>query len=100
MEDVESNPRPYANVLRTTRHQGHEKYAHSAGRQCTAITYFLIIFLVRKIPSRWGVFNLDYILNEGDQIYKSAVTKTALLVEELPLQKKFRESSIFGSRNF
>ena len=81
LEGVESNPGPNPNVftktLLATRHQGHEKYGDSAGWQCTALVYFSIIFSFIKIPSRWAVFNLDYILDEGYQIYKSTGITTA-----------------------
>ena len=68
-----------------THHQGHEKYGDSAGRQCTAMAYFSIIFSVIKRPSHRGVFNLDYILDECAQIYKSAGVATALLEMSCPL---------------
>lgn len=45
---------------------------------------FNYIFSNKK-SSRWGVFNLDYTVDEGDQIYISTVIATALLEDELPL---------------
>ena len=92
LEGVESNPGPNTKVLRKTLlatcHQGHEKYRDSVGRQCTAMAYFSITFSVMKRLSHWGVFNLDYILDKGGQIYQLTGIATALLVDELPLNVK------------
>lgn len=54
---------------------------------------FNYIFSNKK-PSRWGDFNLDYIVDEGDQIYISTVIATALLEDELPLNFRVADCDI------
>ena len=77
-EVIEINPGPeniswnYAikKVVQASHHQGNSEFGESAGMQCTSNAYFAIIFSAMKSIDIWKTFDLDYILEQGDNIFK------------------------------
>ena len=54
-----------------TYHQGNLKYGETVGMQCTSNAFFAICFPAIKSVSIWKSWDLDYILDQGDQLIKS-----------------------------
>ena len=88
-EGVESNPGPRNYTIKKTiqasHHQGHVRYGRSAGMQCASNAYLAIIFSTIKNINIWKPFDLDYILEQGDRVFKDVDVNLALAVDELPL---------------
>ena len=87
--DVELNPDPYE-VIKSVQgsfNQGNlSLFDETAGRQCACSAMFSICWsFVRKI-SCWTHRDLDHILNEGDNLYKSLKKESFLSVDDLPRQ--------------
>ena len=85
-------------------------YGRSAGMQCTSKAYLAIIFLTIKNISTWKSFDLDYVLEQEDSVFKDVDMNQALAVEELPLNISIEdvhvstkilvcESNLFVKRN-
>ena len=85
--DIETNPGPYE-ILRSVQgsfNQGSvAMFGETAGRQCACNALFVVCWsLVRKI-SYWTTRDLDYILIQGDNLYKSLNKESFLSVDDLP----------------
>ena len=113
-EGVESNSgsRNYTikKTIQASHHQGHARYVRSAGMQCTSDAYLAIIFSTIKNINMWKPFDLDYILEQGDRVFKDFDVNQALAVDELPLNISIEdvhistkmlvcESNLFVERN-
>ena len=61
------------------------KFGYSAGIQCMSNAFFAICFAVVKKVSTWKHFDLDFILEQGDRLFKSTGMMQPLAVDELPL---------------
>ena len=57
--------------IQAFHHQSHLKYIESAGMQCTSNAYLSIAYSVIKKPSIWKSWDLDYILEQTDMLFKS-----------------------------
>ena len=85
--DVESNPGPTFKILKVIQgsfHQGHHKFGHTAGIQCACNSLYALCWSVIKCVSVWTTSDLDYVLENGDCLYKSLNTNLTLNVDELP----------------
>ena len=86
--DVESNPGPTTfnplKVVQGSFHQGNPKFGNTAGIQCTCNSLFAICWSVIKRVTLWTTSDLDYILENGDSMYKSLNTDNILNVDDLP----------------
>ena len=89
-EGIESNPGPTtptgvaSNIKKYvfgSCHQGHAKFGDTAGIQCTSNAYLSICFSLIKKVSTWKSFDLDYILDQGDKLFKQTGSIQALAVE-------------------
>ena len=67
-------------------HQGHEKFGDTAGIQCACNALFAICFSVIKKVTIWKIWDLDYILEQGDALFKKVNISRALSIDELPQQ--------------
>ena len=84
--DIELNPGPYE--ILTSGNIA--MFGETAGRQCACNVLFSVCWsLVRKI-SCWTTRDLDHILIQGDNMYKSLNKESFLSVDDLP-----REIHIF-----
>ena len=57
--------------------------------QCTSIVYFSIIYSAVKRVGLWKSLDLDIILAQGDELFKSVRINKPLAVNELPLTFSF-----------
>ena len=115
--EINPGPRPFAirKVAQASHHQGDIRYgSDSAGKQCTTNAYFAIIFSSIKRVSLWKSFDRDYVLEQGDKIFKKVWEDKKLYeylaVDELPLnfplegtnvsaRKLLHESLLFAEKN-
>ena len=78
--------------------------------QCSSKAYLAIIFLTIKNINTWKSFDLDYVLEQEDSVFKDVDMNQALAVEELPLNISIEdvhvstkilvcESNLFVKRN-
>ena len=75
-------------------HQGNIKFGETAGKQCTCCPLFSVAFTLVKTPGYWDRKDLDFILENGNIIYKGLNTNRYLMVPELPRQILLFESQI------
>ena len=89
----ESNPGPY-DLLKSVQgsfSQGKVgMFGETAGRQCARNALFSICWSVVREISCWTTQDLDHILIQGDDLYKSLNKESFLSVDDLP-----REIQIF-----
>ena len=84
-----------SSIMKTVQgsfHQGNEKFGHTAVNQCTCCSLFSVVFTLIKSPGYWDRKDLDFILENGDTIYKGLNTSEYLMFSELP-----REIPLFKS---
>ena len=78
-----------------TFNQGDTKFGASAGRQCACCSLFAILFSKIKSPGCWTSNDLDYIVQEGDELFKSiGKYDTFLSVPDLPSQLTVFENHV------
>ena len=82
--DIESNPGSTFEILKVVQvsfHQGHPKFAHIAGLRNSL--YALCWYIVKRVTvcTTWEV---DYILENCDGLFKTLNSNHALNVDELP----------------
>ena len=85
--DVESNPGPTYTILKVVQgsfNQANKKFGETAGRQCACITLFSIAWSAIRRVALWNTTDLDFILSEGDQLYKGLSVGTFISADELP----------------
>ena len=97
-------------TIQASYHQSNVRYGRSAGIQCTSNAYLAIIFSTVRNINTWKPFDLDYILEQGDRIFKDFDVNQALAVDEPPLNISIEdvhistkmlvcESNLFVERN-
>ena len=90
----ENNPGPnnyyIKRALHGTYHQGNEKFGEAAGIKCTSNDFYTICYLVLKNVSTWAYFDLDYIIAQGDNLWKCLEVHEPLAVDDLPLSVKLK----------
>ena len=79
-------------VVQGSFHQGNDRFGETAGRQCTCCALFSVAFTLVKSPGHWVSKDLDFIIENGDLIYKSLNVNRYLMANELP-----RELTLLGS---
>ena len=83
--DIESNPGPdFYKVVTGTFHQGDMKFGQTAVIQCTCHSFFAIAWSTVRKVTIWKGLDLDNVLNNGDQLFKSLNKQTVLSADELP----------------
>ena len=95
--DIESNPGPTFKTLKVIQgsfHQGHPKFGETAGIQCACNSLFSLCWSVVKRVTLWSMWDMDHILENGDILYKSLNTHTALNIDELPEYVNVENSSL------
>ena len=96
--DIESNPGPVTYKIQKailgTFHQGHSKFGSTSGIQCCCNALYAICFSLVKKVSIWKSWDLDYILENGDAVFKSIGMLRALSTNELPHHIMIEDNSI------
>ena len=85
--DIETNPGPDFKILKAVLgsfHQGHPKFGSTSGIQCSCIALYAICFSIVKKISIWKTWELDYILESGDAVFKNLNISRSLFMHELP----------------
>ena len=72
-------------VVQGSFHQGNKKFGDTAGKQCTCCSLFSVAFTLIKSPGYWDSKDLDFILENGDYIYKSLNRSDYLMFSDLPI---------------
>ena len=70
------NPNPIQKSVLGSFHQGHAKFGDTAGTQCACNALFAICFSVVKRTTLWKSWDLDYILEQGDELFKKVNIST------------------------
>lgn len=85
LHGIESNPGPiFSKVVKGSFHQGDPQFAETAGFQCTGNSYIAICFSAIKKVSVLKSWDLDYVLNQGDVLFKMLQATGPLAVDEMP----------------
>ena len=96
--DIESNPGPPTReILKTVSgnfNQGHLKFGATAGIQCACNALYAICFSIVKKVSIWKSFDLDYILENGDETFKTVGISRAMELNELPRNLTIENCSV------
>lgn len=74
----------FQKIIQGTFNQSHSMFGESAGKQCACCSLYAISFTVAKSPGNWNSNDIDYIIKEGDVLYKSLNKNTYLMVLDLP----------------
>ena len=86
--DIESNPGPchisYKNLFKAPFIKHILKFGETSGIQCACNSLFAICWSSIKRVSIWKPWDLDYILEHGDALFKDINILRPLYVEELP----------------
>lgn len=75
-------------------HQENQKFGETAGNQCTCCSLFSIAFTLIKRPGYWDRKDLDFILENGDRIYKDLNPSEYLMFSEPPDEIPLFESAV------
>ena len=95
--DIESNPGPVCNIEKVVLgscHYGDTRFGATAGVPCACNS--LLVLCCSKIRDCriWQKDDLDHVLNEGNQFYKSLNTINLLSVDDLPHTAKLFKMEI------
>ena len=82
--DIQTNPGPPIAVIQGLYNQGHSKYGDEAEKQCAAVSLFALALLQSLQPEFWTTKQIDYILDQGTELYKSIYIPRYLEEHELP----------------
>ena len=74
---------PVSSVI-ATFHQGNEKFGETRGTQCSCISLFAIVFSAFKNVAYFNSNDLEYILEQGDALYKTIGSHDFLSCPDLP----------------
>ena len=70
------------------------RFGNSSGKQCTCCSLFSITFTLVKKPGYWTTSDLDFIVTEGDRIYKNLHRNGYLMFNDLPRSISIFEKNI------
>ena len=71
-------------IVRATHHQGDDRYGISSGMQCSCMALMSVCWTLFKRVVLWDSFELDSILENGDQLYKTIQIFRYLSIDDLP----------------
>jgi len=86
------------NILKSVQgsfNQGNERFGLTAGRQCTCNALSSVAFTLIKSQGTWNSRDMDFILENGDAIYKSLNINGYVAMDELPQHFAFKNSTTF-----
>ena len=85
--DIESNPGPTYSILKVVKasyQQGNIRFGCTAGNQCACNSLFALAWSIIRKVALWNTFDLDYILDHGDLMYKKLNLNRPLAIIDLP----------------
>ena len=71
-------------VFQATPHQGDIRYEMSRSIQCSYMSLMSVCWILFKSVSIWNSFDLDFILQKGDILFKYLNNYRNLGMEDLP----------------
>ena len=83
-DDIQTNLGPPIAVIQGSYSQGYSKYGDAAGKQCAAVSLFTFSFSQNLQPGFWTTNIIDYIVDQGIELYKSLTILRYLEAHELP----------------
>ena len=81
-------------VVQSTHHQGDLRYGISRGIQCSSMSLMYVTWTMFKSAGIWNKYDLDYILSEGNQLFKPIERFRYLGIGGLPKEFLIENSSI------
>ena len=84
----------FEKIIQGSFNQSHLSFGTSAGKQCACCSLFSICFNKIRSPGYWNTEDLDFLVREGDNLYKSLRKDTYLMVPDLPQYVPMFESLV------
>ena len=81
--DIQTKPGPPVAVIQGSYRQGHSKYGDEAGKQCEAVSLFALALSQSLQPEFWTTKQIDYILDQGTELFRSINIPRYLEAHEL-----------------
>ena len=75
-------------VVQATHHQGDLRYGTTRSIQCSCMSLMSVSWTLFRSPGRWDKLDLDGILGEGDQLFKSLCKFRYHGMKDLPQESK------------
>ena len=75
---------PFLKVTQGSFHQANARFGATAGRQCTCCALFSVVFSVVKRQAYWDSKDIDFVVQNGDRVYKSLNREDYKMFNELP----------------
>ena len=60
--------------------QGNSMFGESSGKQCACCSLLAITFTAIRTPGSWNKEDLDFVVKEGDNIYKKVSQRDCICV--------------------
>ena len=83
-----------AKIVRASHHQGDSRYGISSGMQCSCMALMSICWTLFKRVALFDCLELDSILENGDQLFKTIQLFRYLGIDDLPTSFYFQRMSI------
>ena len=83
-----------ASVIEATFHQGNDKFGSTKGIQCSCISLFCVSFSAFKNISRWSSHDLEYVIEQGDALYKATGSVEFLSCPDLPRELEIENVNV------
>ena len=75
----------FQKIIQGSFNQSHSFFGESAGKQCACCSLYAICFsTVVKSSGNWNKTDIDFVVTEGDRVYKSLNKNSYLMVTDLP----------------
>ena len=84
----------FSNIIQGSFNQGNTMFGKSVGKQCSCCSLYSIAFSIVKSPGYWNTCDLDFIVSNGDRLYKSLNKDTYLSIPDLPKSFLMFEKSL------
>ena len=84
----------FLKITQGSFHQGHEKFGLTRGRQCTCCSLFSIAFSAVKNPGYWNARDIDFVVENGDRIFKQLNPALYLDLDQLPREIKLMNENV------
>ena len=78
----------FLKITQGSFHQADERFGSTAGRQCTCCALFSATLSVVKNPAYWDFDDINYVVENGDFLYKMLNRDGYLMFSELPKEIK------------
>ena len=80
----ETTVNDFVSVTQGNYHQGDLKFDVSAGKQCYCMALTSIGWSTVRKLTLWKEYDLDFILENGDKLFRSQKVERKLYIDEIP----------------